>query len=115
MAEAYKNGYLDVTTSNTAIYTCPGGTSAIVKSVLIANVDGTNAADITAEVLDSDGSAGAVFAKAITVPAKSNLELLTNGFMILAAGDSIKLLASAEEKLEVLEKYFSADKEIIKG
>lgn len=102
MAEAYKNGYLDVTTSNTAIYTCPGGTSAIVKSVLIANVDGTNAADITAEVLDSDGSAGAVFAKTITVPAKSNLELLTNGFMILAAGDSIKLLASAASDLEAI-------------
>ena len=29
--------------------------------------------------------------------------------------EAIKLLASAEEKLEVLEKYFSTDKGIIKG
>lgn len=29
--------------------------------------------------------------------------------------EAIKLLASAEEKLEVLEKYFSTEKEIIKG
>jgi hypothetical protein len=29
--------------------------------------------------------------------------------------EAIKLLASAEEKLEVLEKYFSSEKGIIKG
>ncbi len=29
--------------------------------------------------------------------------------------EAIKLLASADEKLEVLEKYFSTEKEIIKG
>ena len=44
MAEAFKNAYKDVTTSYSAIYTCPASTEAVVKSLLITNVDGSNSA-----------------------------------------------------------------------
>ena len=46
MAEAYVNGYQDVGTSSTAIYTTPAGTEAIVRSLYIPNVYGSNSADI---------------------------------------------------------------------
>jgi|TARA_X000000950_G_scaffold162700_2_gene198915 hypothetical protein len=101
MPEAYKNAYQDVGTSSTAIYQCPASTEAIVKSLIICNVDGTNSAEITAEVLDSDGSAGSKFASTITVPADSTIELIQN-FIILEAQDSIKLLASATGDLEAI-------------
>ena len=101
MPEAYKNAYQDVGTGSTAIYTSPATTSAIMKSLIICNVDGTNSADITAEVLDSDGSSGSMFASTITVPADSQIELIQN-FIILEASDQVKLLASATGDLEAI-------------
>ena len=43
MANTFKNAYLDVTSSNTAIYTAPASTTSIVMSLRITNVDGSSA------------------------------------------------------------------------
>ena len=42
MAETFKNAYKDITNSAQTIYTCPGSTTAIVLTLRITNVDGTN-------------------------------------------------------------------------
>ena len=101
MAEAYKNGYQDVVASSTAIYTCPASTEAIVRSLYVANVDGTNSADLTVEIVDAGGSSDAKIASAITVPAKSTFQAIDVP-LFLEAGDAVKLLASATGDLEAV-------------
>ena len=100
MAEAYKNGYKDVTTSYSAIYTVPSSTSSIVKSLLITNVDGSNSATISAKVLDSDNSTEALIASTIEVPANSRIDLCADSLLFLEADDDVQLLASATGDLE---------------
>ena len=51
MAEAFKNAYLDVTSTNQAIYTNSSGGEAIVISLRVTNVDG--AADALREIIQS--------------------------------------------------------------
>jgi len=71
MAEAFKNAYKDVTTSYSAIYTCPASTEAVVKSLLT-----------------------------IEVPANSRIDLCADSLIFLEADDDIQLLASATGDLE---------------
>lgn len=89
MANAFKNGYLDVTSSAQTIYTVPASTEAIVKSIRITNVNGTTADAITCDVIDSS-SGNSRIASTISVPADSSLELIEKE-IFLEAGDLIKL------------------------
>jgi len=100
MAEAYKNGYQDVGTSYTSIYTTPASTEGIVKTIRVTNVDGTNSANIFAQILDSDLSTAAEIANAIQVPAGSSIELCGDSLMFLETGDAVQLKASAASDLE---------------
>ena len=52
MANTFKNAYLDITNSAQTVYTCPGSTTAIVLTLRITNVDGSNNDTITADVID---------------------------------------------------------------
>ena len=49
---------------------------AKVNSLIIANIDGTNAADITVEISVDNGSNYLAIAKTISVPADSSLSLI---------------------------------------
>ena len=100
MAETFKNAYLDVTTSETDLYTCPASTTAIVLTLRMTNVDGTNAATVDAKVLDSDSSTNSLIASTINVPADSTLELAGASKIVLEAGDKVKLTASADNDIE---------------
>lgn len=100
MAETFKNAYLDVTDSEADFYTCPGSTTAIVLTLRMTNVDGTNAATVDAKVLDSDGSTNSMIASTINVPADSTLELAGASKIVLEAGDKIRLTASAASDIE---------------
>tara|TARA_R110000782_G_scaffold172059_1_gene263734 strand:- start:64 stop:393 length:330 start_codon:yes stop_codon:yes gene_type:complete len=94
MAEAFKNGYLDVTNSAQTIYTNSSGGASIVYTLRITNVDGTSADTITAEVFD--GSSGtAKIASTINVPANSTVELAGQSKINLENGDLIKLTGAA--------------------
>jgi predicted secreted protein len=100
MAEAFKNGYQDVGVSYTAIYTVPASTEAVVKSLLITNVDGSASATISAKVLDSDNTTEAIIASTIEVPANSRIDLCADSLLFLEADDDIQLVASAAGDLE---------------
>ncbi len=95
MAETFKNAYQDITSSAATIYTCPASTTAIVLTLRITNIDGTNDDTITADILDSGGSANARIAYTITVPADSTLELAGTSKLVLEAGDYIQLQGGA--------------------
>lgn len=97
-----------VTTSETAGLTNSTTHSVYkVNSVLVANVDGTNDADIDVRFFDDDdGVSGTNYyiAKGVTVPAKATLDLL-NKPIYLEESDSLKFTASAASDLEAVISY----------
>lgn len=95
MAEAYKNYGLAVTNSETDIYQCPAGTSAIVMTLRVTNIDGTSDDNITAKVTNSSNTNIATIAHTISVPADTSIELAGNSKIVLEAEDKIRLTGGA--------------------
>jgi len=95
-----------VTTSRADIVDVPAENCAKINSLIIANIDGTNAADITAEVSTDNGSNYVKIASTISVPADASLVLVgkDNGFY-LDETDLLALTASANSDLTYLVSY----------
>ena len=94
MAEAFKNAYLDVTSSAQTIYTAPASTESVVITLRITNVDGSADDTITADVID--GSSGnSRIAYELSVPADTTVELAGTSKIILETGDKIDLTGGA--------------------
>ena len=95
-----------VTTSRASIVDVPAENCAKINSLIIANIDGTNAADITAEVSTDNGSSYVKIASTISVPADASLVLVgkDNGFY-LDEEDILALTASANSDLTYLVSY----------
>lgn len=89
-------------TSPRTVYTAPTGTgnTAVVLSILVANVDGTNAADITVIITDNSDSELGRIAHTISVPADGSIELVPNK-LILQAGQKLRAIPSAANDLDV--------------
>ena len=104
MAETFNNASVKLTsTSATDIYQAPTANAAdraIVLSCLVANVDGTNNANITLTVTDGSNSVLSTLASTITVPADASLEVIANK-LILKQSQKIRATASAANDLEV--------------
>jgi len=90
MANTFKNGYLDITSSAQTIYTAPAGTTSIGITLRVTNIDGTNSDSITCDIIDSS-SGNARIAYTMTVPADSSLELFGTSKIVLEAGDYVQL------------------------
>lgn len=98
---------LAVTTSAQAIVTNSSGSNKIFKinSLIISNVDGTNAADITADVF-KNATTSFRLAFTVSVPADSTLVLISKDTAIyLEENDSIRLTASVNSDLEAVCSY----------
>jgi len=94
MAEAFKNAYLDVTSSAQTIYTNGSGGASVVYTLRITNVDGSVSDTITADVIDgSTGNSRIAFE--MTVPAGSTVELAGQSKINLENGDKIDLTGGA--------------------
>ena len=95
-----------VTTSRAAIVDVAADKVAKVNSLIIANIDGTNAADITVEVSIDNGSNYVAIAKTISVPADATLVVVgkDNGFY-LDETDLLAVTASAASDLTYLVSY----------
>lgn len=94
MAEAFKNAYLDITSSAQTIYTAPASTESVVITLRITNVDGSADDTITADVID--GSSGnSRIAYELSVPADTTVELAGTSKIILETGDKIDLTGGA--------------------
>lgn len=90
MAEAYKNAYLDITSSGQTIYTAPGATTSIVFSLRVTNIDGANSDSVTVDVVDAT-TGGSKIAHTILVPADSTLSITGQDKIVLETGDSIQI------------------------
>ena len=95
-----------VTTSRASIVDVTAEYCAKINSLIIANIDGTNAADITVEVSTDNGSSYTKIASTISVPADSSLSLIgkDNGFY-LDETDILAVTASANSDLTYLVSY----------
>lgn len=91
-------------TTPTAITTCAANKLYRINSVIVANIDGTNAADITVELFRS--SVAYRIASTITVPADATLVVISKdmGFY-LEEGDALRLFASAASDLQAFCSY----------
>ena len=103
MAYTHKNAGLAVTDSMSTAYTCPAATTAVLYGILVANIDGTNAADISVQWTDdSNADAAHKICHTIPVPADASLSLLPDNMrLVLDAGDTLQAQASATGDLEL--------------
>lgn len=95
-----------LTTTLTSLVTCTTDKVFKINSIMVANVDGTNAADVSIAYNDVSGSTTRYFASTISVPADATLAVVdkNNGFY-LTQGDIIKGKASANSDLECIISY----------
>ena len=81
-----------------------------VNSVIVSNVDGSNAADVDVIFYDSSATASIHLAKEVTVPSKSTLVVLGKDAPIyLEEGDKIQAKANNAGDLEIVISYEELD------
>jgi hypothetical protein len=93
-----------VTTSATAIVTNSSGSNTVLKinALYVANVDGTNNAEITVDLFRS--STAYRIANTVVVPADAVLDVISKA-IYLEEGDSLRLTANANSDLEAVCSY----------
>ena len=99
MANTFKNAATGSSTDIVPLYTCPGGTTAVVHAIYLSNIDGTNSATINLSV---SGSANfqtrRYILKTVEVPADSTV--IIEKPINLGAGDKLETQASADGDIE---------------
>ena len=97
------------TTVTTDLLTCASDKLIKINTIIIANIDGTNAADVTMGIIKSGGSV-VLFASTISVPADATLVLIDkNSSFYLQEGDLIEGGASATGDLTYTISYEELD------
>jgi hypothetical protein len=99
-----KTAVLAVTTTPTDIVSNNSSSNTVVKInyLSVANIDGTNPADVTVSVFRS--SVEYKIAHTISVPSDSSLTLLDKA-VYLEEGDSLRITASADSDLQAVCSY----------
>ncbi len=98
------------TTTTTDILTCPANKVLKINSIIVSNVDGTDAADTTVYFYDSSAADRYALASTITVPADGTLIVLGKDSPIyLEEADQIEAGASAASDLQIIVSYEELD------
>ena len=99
-----KTDVLAATTTATAITTAATSKLLKINSVIIANIDGTNDADITLDLFRY--STAYKIISTVTVPADATLMAITKDSAIyLEEGDALRATASVDGDLQVICSY----------
>lgn len=93
-----------VTTSATDVIDVPADKAYKINTIIIANVDGTNAADISASISTDNGVSYFGIASTVSVPADATLVLLDTPIYLMEA-DVLKGGASAASDLDLVISY----------
>ena len=97
------------TTVTTDLLTCAADELLKINTIIIANIDGTNAATVTMGIIKSGGSV-VLFASTISVPADATLVLIDkNSSFYLQEGDLIEGGAGADSDLTYTISYEELD------
>lgn len=105
MTNTFKNGIKATVTTVQTVYTCPGGTTATVIGLVVANAAGSDTT-ATVKVIDNSATVTANLCLVTPVPAASNLNVLNNNNrVVLEAADSITVtcVAACDVVVSVLE------------
>ena len=105
MAEDFKNKVAALTTTSddgasNGIYTAGSGVTAIIVHCQVANVDGTNAADLSIDLHDNSASSAKAVVSTLSVPADSAVNPI-GGKLVLETGDTLRAWAGAASDLEI--------------
>jgi len=93
-----------VGTSAVTLVTCATDKAVKVSTLLAANVQGTNAGDITIRV--SDGTATHAVCSTVSVPADASVIVVDrNSPVFLEEGDSVEAIASATGTIEIVGSF----------
>ena len=98
------NAAAAITTSRAAAIDVAAETVAKVNTILVCNIDGTNAANVTIEVSIDNGSNFVAIASTISVPADATLSFLENP-IYLDETDLLYFTASAANDLTYFISY----------
>ena len=98
------NAAAAITTSRAAAIDVAADKVAKVNTILVCNIDGTNAADVTIEVSIDNGSNFVALASTISVPADSTLSFLDNP-IYLDETDLLYFTASVNSDLTYFVSY----------
>jgi hypothetical protein len=102
MAETFKGINADLGTSaDTVIYTCPSSTTAIVILCQVANIDGSDSADLMMDYYDSSATSAKALAHTVAVPGDTAINPI-GGKLVLEAADELRAWASAASDLEIV-------------
>ena len=97
-------------TATTEILTCPSDKVLKINSIIIANIDGAAAADVTVYFYDSSAAARYGLAYTITVPPDATLVVVGKDNPIyLEESDQIEAGASATGDLQIIISYEEID------
>jgi hypothetical protein len=103
MAEAFNRASTALTTTGiTDVYTAPSGDAAdraVVLGCVAANIDGTDAVDVSIDITTSGDTKLSSFARTITVPADSSIEFVANK-LILKQGEKLRATASVASGID---------------
>jgi|TARA_E500000318_G_scaffold66834_1_gene61585 hypothetical protein len=91
-------------TNRTTMIDVPADTAVRIDTILVANDDGTNAADCTLEVSNDNGSTYYKIASTISVPADSTLSMIDTP-IYLDETDLIAITAGAANDLDYHVSY----------
>ena len=97
----------EITTSLDEVLDNQSATELVkVNSIVIINDDGSNPADVSATISDASGGSDVDIAKSITVPAQTNLVLISADMRIYLTEDkALNLQASALSSLAYCISY----------
>ena len=114
MAETFHSKAALVTNSaDTNLLTAGSGETLVIIHCQVANVDGTNAADLYLDMVDDESSdVTAALAHTISVPADTAINPI-GGKLVLETGDKINIWAGAASDLEVTISYLKITQEQI--
>jgi hypothetical protein len=95
MTIQYKNqGYKQASTAKTTVLTCPSDATIIIKSIYVANNDGSSAVLVNMNLVDSSDSSAEYEFFRDDVGAKSQVNAAPQG-LNLEAGDSVTVTAAS--------------------
>lgn len=99
-----KTAVLAVTTTATAIVSNASNSNTVLKvnALYVANIDGTNNAEVTVDIFRSSVAYRLAFT--VVVPADAVLDVISKA-IYLEEGDSLRLTANLNTRLEAICSY----------
>lgn len=101
MAETFVNKTVALgDTVDTSVYSPAADTTAIVIHCQVANVDGTDSADVNIDLYDTSTTTAAAVVSTLSVPANTAVNPV-GGKLVLETSDELRVWASATGDLEL--------------